>query len=84
MSAKYGGSLNCQKNEFCAVDMIEIDPRSYLEVKDKKHRYGKNLRQYYKEWDKILSPEDSRDVQSFFDWLDDPNCLEVKLFSPPT
>jgi hypothetical protein len=31
-------------------DLIPIDPRSHLEVADKKHRYAKNLRAYFKEY----------------------------------
>ena len=29
---------------------IEIDPRSHLEVFDTRHRYGKNLRLYFKQY----------------------------------
>lgn len=51
---------------------IRIDSRSHLEVFDQKHRYGKNLRLYYKEWVK-----QKIDLQ-FFDWLNSPNLIEVR------
>ena len=38
---------------------IPIDPRSYLEVIDKKNRYGKNLRLYYKEYQNCVSNQKS-------------------------
>ncbi|CAN0236514.1 unnamed protein product, partial [Discosporangium mesarthrocarpum] len=41
-----------------------MDERSWLEVRDKKHRYGKNLRMYYKEWDRLGRP-----MGNFFTWL---------------
>jgi len=34
-------------------NVIYIDSRSHLEVADKKHRYAKNLRCYFKEYDNI-------------------------------
>jgi hypothetical protein len=34
-------------------DVIFIDSRSHLEVADKKHRYSKHLRFYFKEYDNI-------------------------------
>jgi hypothetical protein len=50
---------------------IRIDSRSHLEVFDQRHRYGKNLRRYYKEWVK-------RQIElQFFDWLNSPNLPEV-------
>lgn len=36
--------------------LIAIDRRSHLEVSDPKHRYGKNLRLYYEEWQRIKFP----------------------------
>lgn len=64
------------KTEFSENDVIEIDPRSQLEVHDKKHRYGKNLRQYYKEW-KIIKNGHQKDLDLFFLWLDSPESPEI-------
>jgi hypothetical protein len=65
---------------------INIDPRSHLEVFDKKHRYGKNLRAYFKHYmtnvnqsagfaaDSHLNPNMVDKVElftQFFSWLDD-------------
>jgi hypothetical protein len=50
---------------------IRIDSRSHLEVFDQKHRYGKNLRLYYKEW------VTQKIELQFFDWLASPNLTEV-------
>jgi hypothetical protein len=50
---------------------IRIDSRSHLEVFDQKHRYGKNLRMYYKEWVR------NHIEMQFFDWLNSPNLPEV-------
>jgi len=36
------------------LNVIFIDSRSHLEVADKKHRYSKHLRFYYKEYDNII------------------------------
>jgi hypothetical protein len=44
---------------------ITLDKRSWLEVYDKRHRYGKNLRVYYKEWNRLHRPGGT-----FFGWLD--------------
>ncbi|KAM3574394.1 hypothetical protein VYU27_003687 [Nannochloropsis oceanica] len=43
-----------------------IDRRAWLEVEDRKHRYAKNLRLYYKEWDRRGQPG-----KSFWSWLDE-------------
>ncbi len=43
-----------------------IDRRAWLEVEDRKHRYAKNLRLYYKEWDRQGQPG-----PSFWAWLDE-------------
>lgn len=61
------------------IDVIEIDQRSLLEVFDTKHRYGKNLRYYYKEWQNINKQNES-DLKAFFSWLDSPECPDVCLF----
>lgn len=34
-------------------DIIPIDSRSHLEVADRKHRYAKNLRVYFKEYHRL-------------------------------
>ena len=39
--------------------------KAWLEVTDKHHRYGKNLRMYYKQWEDLGHP-----YHMFFDWLD--------------
>jgi hypothetical protein len=52
--------------------IINIDPRSHLELLDKKHRYSKNLKIYYNHWLKVKSNS------NFFDWLDETNdTIEV-------
>ena len=43
----------------------QLHRKAWLEVSDKKHRYGKNLRLYYKHWEQLGHP-----FQMFFDWLD--------------
>ena len=42
--------------------------KAWLEVSDKYHRYGKNLRIYYRHWEKLGHP-----TNMFFDWLDSKN-----------
>lgn len=49
-----------------------IDRRAWLEVEDRKHRYAKNLRLYYKEWDRRGQPG-----SSFWSWLDEER-VEVR------
>lgn len=39
--------------------------KAWLEVSDKYHRYGKNLRLYYRYWERLGYP-----TNMFFDWLD--------------
>lgn len=65
--------------------LIQIDPRSHLEVADRAHRYAKNLRLYYKEYSRLLTAgviiEPSNDntatgtvrdrFEPFFRWLDE-------------
>jgi hypothetical protein len=70
---------------------ISVDPRSHLEVYDPKHRYGKNLRVYFKHFmtnvknttvGKYESPRLSDKVDlfsEFFSWLD--GCHEVSFRS---
>jgi len=44
----------------------QLHRKAWLEVSDKYHRYGKNLRFYYRHWEKILGCP----FNMFFDWLD--------------
>lgn len=39
--------------------------KAWLEVSDERHRYGKNLRLYYRKWESLGHP-----TNDFFDWLD--------------
>ncbi|CAM9997641.1 unnamed protein product, partial [Ascophyllum nodosum] len=57
------------------LDYVKLDERSWLEVRDKHHRYGKNLRLYHKEWVRQRRPGGS-----FFSWLSTP---EVQLEGCP-
>ncbi|KAF0688939.1 Aste57867_19543 [Aphanomyces stellatus] len=51
-----------------------VDRHSWLEVCDKKHRYGANLQAYYKLWKQCGSPK-----RDFFSWLDaDDGQVEVE------
>jgi len=43
----------------------QLHRKAWLEVSDKHHRYGKNLRMYYKHWEAAGHPH-----RMFFDWLD--------------
>lgn len=43
--------------------------KAWLEVSDERHRYGKNLRLYYREWESLGHP-----TNDFFDWLDSKNA----------
>merc|ERR1712194_107959 len=43
----------------------QLHRKAWLEVSDKHHRYGKNLRMYYKHWETLGHP-----FRMFFDWLD--------------
>jgi len=43
----------------------QLHRKAWLEVSDKHHRYGKNLRMYYKHWEALGHPG-----EVFFDWLD--------------
>eukprot|EP00520_Triparma_pacifica_P009983 CAMPEP_0118667696 /NCGR_PEP_ID=MMETSP0785-20121206/19934_1 /TAXON_ID=91992 /ORGANISM="Bolidomonas pacifica, Strain CCMP 1866" /LENGTH=419 /DNA_ID=CAMNT_0006562187 /DNA_START=18 /DNA_END=1277 /DNA_ORIENTATION=- len=43
----------------------QLHRKAWLEVSDKYHRYGKNLRIYYREWERLGHP-----FNMFFDWLD--------------
>jgi len=43
----------------------QLHRKAWLEVSDKYHRYGKNLRTYYRHWESLGHP-----TNMFFDWLD--------------
>lgn len=43
----------------------QLHRKAWLEVSDKYHRYGKNLRLYYRHWERLGYP-----TNQFFDWLD--------------
>jgi hypothetical protein len=43
----------------------QLHRKAWLEVSDKYHRYGKNLRLYYRYWEKLGFP-----TNQFFEWLD--------------
>jgi hypothetical protein len=43
----------------------QLHRKAWLEVSDKYHRYGKNLRLYYRHWESLGCP-----ANMFFDWLD--------------
>ena len=45
-----------------------IHRKAWLEVCDTRHRYGKNLRLYYRHWESLGCP-----TNNFFDWLDSKN-----------
>ena len=44
---------------------VQLHRKAWLEVSDKYHRYGKNLRLYYRHWESLGFP-----TNMFFDWLD--------------
>jgi hypothetical protein len=44
-------------------DIIPIDSRSHLEVADRKHRYAKNLRLYFKEFHRLEGVQGVQGVQ---------------------
>jgi len=66
---------------FTALDVIEIDPRSLLEVEDPKHRYGKNLRHYYREWENSegFDRKFYGNNKLFFAWLDSSDSPDVSV-----
>lgn len=43
----------------------QLHRKAWLEVSDSRHRYGKNLRLYYRHWESLGHP-----TNQFFDWLD--------------
>jgi hypothetical protein len=52
----------------------QLHRKAWLEVSDKYHRYGKNLRLYYKRWESLGYP-----TNQFFDWLDSKGEAAGKL-----
>ena len=55
------------RNSFSLENASMIDRRAWLEVEDKKHRYGKKLRLYHQEWYRLCQPNGT-----FWEWLDGP------------
>ena len=53
------------QNGLSRGNYAQLHRKAWLEVSDKYHRYGKNLRLYYKHWEKLNHP-----TNMFFDWLD--------------
>jgi hypothetical protein len=51
--------------EITRGNYAQLHRKAWLEVSDKYHRYGKNLRLYYKYWNSLGHP-----FNMFFDWLD--------------
>lgn len=49
----------------------QLHRKAWLEVSDKKHRYGKNLRLYYRHWESLGFPGNK-----FFEWLDSEGVAE--------
>lgn len=48
----------------------QLHRKAWLEVSDKHHRYGKNLRLYYRHWESLGYP-----TNRFFTWLDETSPL---------
>ena len=57
--------LEVTKRGMARGNYAQLHRKAWLEVSDKHHRYGKNLRMYYKHWESIGHP-----YHMFFDWLD--------------
>lgn len=58
-------TLEVTKRGITRGNYAQLHRKAWLEVSDKYHRYGKNLRLYYKHWEKLGHP-----TNMFFDWLD--------------
>ncbi|KAJ0400677.1 hypothetical protein P43SY_005450 [Pythium insidiosum] len=58
---------------YSAGNISVVDKKSWLEVCDRKHRYGANLRAYYKEWKRQAA------TPSFWEWLDDESIEKFAL-----
>ena len=54
----------------------QLHRKAWLEVADKHHRYGKNLRLYYRHWESLEFP-----YNDFFQWLDSTG--EAKFHEKP-
>lgn len=65
------------KPEFGGHDGKVMDQAYWLELVDKHHRYGSNLKQYHTEWDKAQTQ------QNFFYWLDRGEGRAVDLPACP-
>ena len=57
--------LEITKRGISRGNYAQLHRKAWLEVSDKYHRYGKNLRLYYKHWESLEHP-----YRMFFDWLD--------------
>lgn len=55
----------CKGMSMTNNDVCVLNYRSWLEALDKRHRYSKNLRHYYREWCRLNCPGDN-----FWSWLD--------------
>ena len=58
-------SLAVTKRGVARGNYAQLHRKAWLEVSDVHHRYGKNLRLYYRHWEKLGCP-----TNKFFDWLD--------------
>jgi len=74
--------LDITKRGISRGNYAQLHRKAWLEVSDKHHRYGKNLRLYYKHWESLGHP-----TNMFFDWLDSkgeasgwelPNLVECR------
>jgi len=65
----YKGIRHCPpeitKRGISRGNYAQLHRKAWLEVSDKYHRYGKNLRLYYRYWESLGFP-----TNMFFDWLD--------------
>jgi len=55
------------------TDTMFLDLRYFLEMVDKKHRYGTNLQVYHEEWQRSITKE------NFFSWLDHGEGRKLSL-----
>ena len=58
-------SLEVTKRGISRGNYAQLHRKAWLEVSDHYHRYGKNLRLYYRHWETLGCP-----TNNFFDWLD--------------
>ncbi|BGP18920.1 hypothetical protein JCM10213_005494 [Rhodosporidiobolus nylandii] len=59
------------------VSAKQMEPQYFLEMIDKKHRYGSNLKWYHKEWN------ESDTKENFFQWLDEGGGKDLDLEQCP-